>query len=86
MCPGGTQVDQDPAGLLTPDGRDRRSALRTLAHEVGNLAARLTFLSANLQGRLTDAADRLETTALLEDSTRRLQEIARKLREMDKDV
>lgn len=79
-------VDQDPAGELSPDGRDRRSALRTLAHDVGNLAARLMFLSANLHARLTDAAFREETTALLDDSTQRLQEMARKLREMDKDV
>ena len=83
---GGTPVNQDPAGAPTPDGPDRRSSLSTLAHDVVNLAARLTVLSANLQPLLTNAADRDETTALLGDSTRRLQEVARVLREMAKDA
>ena len=78
-------MNQDPAGALPQDGRDRRSALSTLAHDVVNLAARLTLLSANLQSRLADPADRDETTALLGDSSQRLQDIARKLREMGRD-
>lgn len=78
-------MNQDPAGVAPPDGRGRPSELSTLAHDVVNLAARLMVLSANLQSRL-NAADREETTALLGDSTQRLQEIARKLRELGKDA
>lgn len=78
-------MDEDAAGVPPRDGRDRRTALSTLAHDLVNLASRLMVLSANLQVRLTDAAERDETAALLGDSTHRLQEIARKLREMDRD-
>ena len=61
-----------------------RRALRTLAHDLGNLASRLTMLSANLQAQIPDPAGRSDAVALLEDTARRLREVITGIREVER--
>lgn len=68
--------------------------LSTMAHDMGNLASRLIFLTANLKRELTafrqldesSNESSNETTELLEDTHRQLQRMAVCLREVAKDV
>jgi len=60
--------------------------LKSLAHDLGNLAYRLSFLSANLESQIPDTSHRAEAVALLRDTTQRLQHVIEKLREVQGDV
>jgi len=71
-------VSQSTEGAA-PAGRQR--ALRTLAHDLGNLAYRLTFLTENLKRQIPDPAHREEAVALLEDTTAKLRATIASLRE-----
>ena len=64
----------------------REAILKGLIHDLGNLAYRLTFLSANLETRIPDRQQRDESIALLQDTTERLQRVIEKLREVRGDV
>ena len=64
-----------------PEGR-HGSALKTLAHDLGNLAYRLSFLSENLKHQIADTESRREATELLDDTAARLREGIEKLREI----
>ncbi len=71
-------ADPPPAG--------GREALRGVAHDLGNLASRLTLLSENLKDRIGEPEARDEAVALLEDTTVRLRLLARRIREVAPDV
>ena len=60
--------------------------LKGLIHDLGNLAYRLTFLSANLETRIPDPRQRDESIALLQDTTERLRLVIEKLKEVRGDV
>ena len=60
--------------------------LKSLAHDLGNLAYRLTFLSANLEAQIPDPGHRDEALSLLRDTTARLQQAIEKLREVRKNA
>ena len=64
----------------------RGEALKSLAHDLGNLAYRLTFLAANLESQIPDPVQRTEAAALLQDTNTRLGQIIERLREVAKDV
>ena len=64
----------------------RVHALKSLAHDLGNLAYRLTFLSANLQTQIPDAVHREEAVSLLRDTDERLRRMIEMLREFEKDA
>ena len=68
----------------TPDGH--RRALKSVAHDLGNLSYRLTFFTDNLKGQIPDAGFRAEAIALLENTTSRLQQLIEKLRDVEKHV
>ncbi len=59
----------------------RQRALRSLAHDLGNLAYRLTFLTENLKNQIPDPAHREEAVTLLEDTAARLRATIASLRE-----
>jgi hypothetical protein len=59
----------------------RQRALRTLAHDLGNLAYRLNFLTENLRRQIPDAVHREEAVALLEDTAAKLRATIATLRE-----
>ena len=59
---------------------------KSLAHDLGNLAYRLTFLSANLEAQIPDPGHRDEAVALLRDTTTRLHQAIEKLREVGKNA
>jgi hypothetical protein len=63
-----------------------RAALRTVAHDLGNLASRLTLLSANLQAQIPDEGRRSEAVSLLEDTAMKIRQAIGKLREVERDV
>ena len=63
-----------------PPGGAREPILRTLAHDLGNLAYRLDFLTRNLSSQIPDLAHRQEAVALLEDTSARLREAIARLR------
>ena len=69
---------------LPPDGQ--RRAIRSVAHDLGNLSYRLTFLIQNLQAQNADACSRAEAVTLLEDTAARLDQLIEKLREVEKHV
>ena len=72
-------------GLATePVGRG--GTLRSLAHDLGNLAYRLTFLSANLESQIPDPGQRAEAVALLHDTSERLRQAIELLREVGRDA
>lgn len=60
-------------------------SLRSLAHDLSNLAYRLSFLTANLEAQIPGSRERGEATALLQDTTRSLERIVARLREMSDD-
>lgn len=68
-----------PAEGTPPTSRQR--ALRTVAHDLGNLAYRLTFLTENLRRQIPDAAHREEAVSLLEDTLSKLRAAIDSLRE-----
>ena len=59
----------------------RKRALRSIAHDLGNLAYRLTFLAENLRRQIPDPAHRDEAVALLEDTLAKLKATIASLRE-----
>jgi len=59
----------------------RQRALRTMAHDLGNLAYRLTFLTENLRRQIPDTTHREEAVSLLEDTLSRLRATIDTLRE-----
>lgn len=63
-------------------GSDREKRLKSLAHDLGNLANRLSFLGENLRDQLADPGDREEATALLADTTERMRGMMETLREV----
>ena len=70
---------------MSPIADGSSDLVKSLVHDLGNLAYRLTFLTANLQAQIPDAGHREEALALLRDTTTRLQEAIEKLREVGKD-
>jgi len=64
-----------------PPAAARQRALRTLAHDLGNLAYRLTFLAENLRHQIPDPGHRDEAVALLEDTVSRMRATIASLRE-----
>lgn len=74
-------MDPDSPDPRPPSAGPGGPALRSVAHDLGNLAARLTMLSANLQAQIPDEGHRSEAVALLEDTALRLREAITKLRE-----
>jgi hypothetical protein len=60
--------------------------LRGLVHDLGNLAYRLTFLSANLKTQIPDPTHRGEAVDLLIDTTDKLNQIIEKLRKAGRDA
>jgi hypothetical protein len=52
-----------------------------MAHDLGNLAYRLTFLTENLRTQIPDPAHRDEAVALLEDTLSKLNATIASLRE-----
>ena len=75
-------METEPAQPLSGD---RGAILKKLAHDLGNLAYRLTFLTQNLKTQIATPGDRDEATALLEDTTTQMQRIVETLREAAKD-
>ncbi|MFQ5701091.1 MAG: hypothetical protein ACE5HU_04525 [Acidobacteriota bacterium] len=73
----------------TPQGcspSEHSRTLRTAAHELGNLASRLVFLSASLKSGIRDPAQRQEASEMLEDTHRKLQRMAASIRKIADDV
>ena len=64
---------------------DRPTRLRSVAHDIANLAYRLTFLGQNLRELVPDASRRDEAIALLDDTASGLQRAAETLRSIDRD-
>ena len=60
--------------------------LRSLAHDLGNLAYRLDFFRLNLKGQIPDEAARSSADALLADTTESLRRVIERLREVQGDV
>jgi hypothetical protein len=56
--------------------------LRSTAHDLMNLVARLGFLSENLKREIGSDEARSETTELLADTIQKLSEIAERLRKI----
>ena len=56
--------------------------LRSAAHDLRNLVARLGFLSENLKREIGSAEARSEATELLSDTIQKLNEIAERLRKI----
>lgn len=71
---------------MASDPGTSREVLKGLAHDLGNLAFRLTLLSANLESQIADAAERAEAVAMLRDTTERLRQVIEKLREVRADA
>ena len=70
-----------------PESADGRAvALRAIAHDLGNLAYRLTFLRESLARHVPDPAARAEADELLEDTVARLQALTERIREIGRDV
>ena len=65
---------------------DNGKRLRTLAHDLGNLANRLGFLGENLKEQLSDPEQQTEATDLLEDTTDKMRGMIETLREVAEDV
>ena len=68
---------------MSSDGVKR---LKTVAHDLGNLANRLTFLGENLKEQLADAEHCCEATELLDDTTDRMREMMETLHEIAGDI
>ena len=64
----------------------RRQALKSVAHDLGNLSYRLTFFSENLKAQVPDTPFRAEAIALLEDTTARLSHIIQMVRNVGEHV
>ena len=67
---------------MAAESGDSSEVLRGLAHDLGNLAYRLTFLTANLQSQIPDPAHRGEAIDLLNDTTDKLGQIIEKIRKV----
>ncbi len=65
---------------------DKVKRLKTVAHDLGNLANRLTFLGENLKEQLADSDHRSEAAELLDDTTDRMREMMDTLHEIAGDV
>ena len=70
---------------MASESEGRGGTLKSLAHDLGNLAYRLTFLSANLQTQIPDPAQRDEAGALLRDTDAKLRRTIETLRRMEND-
>lgn len=70
---------------MPTDGPVPADPLRTVAHDLGNLAYRLSLLSANLSAQIADPGHRGEAVALLQDTADRLRKAADRLRELTRD-
>ncbi len=64
-----------------PAGGHSRT-LRALAHDLGNLAYRLTFLSENLKRQIADPEERDEAAAMIDDTVAKLRAGIETLREI----
>lgn len=62
------------------------AALRTIAHDLGNLAYRLTFLRESLARHVPDPVVRSEAEELLADTIARLQALTGRIREIGRDA
>lgn len=60
--------------------------LRSLAHDLSNLAYRLDFFRLNLGAQIPDEAARSGAEALLADTTDALRRVIKRLREVQGDV
>ena len=70
-----------------PEAADGRTlALKAIAHDLGNLAYRLTFLRASLARHVPDAAARSDAEELLEDTIAGLQALTGRIRGICRDV
>ncbi|HET6372976.1 MAG TPA: hypothetical protein VFG76_06700, partial [Candidatus Polarisedimenticolia bacterium] len=58
---------------------------KSVAHDLGNLSYRLTFLAENLRAQIPEPGHRADALALLEDTTARMRQIIEKLRGMETD-
>ncbi len=67
---------------MAADGEKTRKLLRSAAHDLRNLAYRLTFLTASLEKDMAPSAARTEASDLLADTTARLNSIAEELRRL----
>ena len=67
---------------MAADSGDSSEVLRGVVHDLGNLAYRLTFLSANLQAQIPDPTHRGEALDLLIDTTDKLNQMIEKLRKV----
>jgi hypothetical protein len=63
-----------------------RQALRSVAHDLGNLSYRLIFFSGNLRAQVPDMPFRAEAIALLEDPTSRLRHLIQMVRNVEEHV
>ncbi|HEY3174794.1 MAG TPA: hypothetical protein VGK94_03440 [Candidatus Polarisedimenticolia bacterium] len=79
-------MGSEPDSSAAPPASAMRAALRTVAHDLGNLASRLTLLSANLQAQIPDEGRRSEAVSLLEDTAMKIRQAIGKLREVERDV
>ena len=70
---------------MSPNPDEPGDLVKNLVHDLGNLAYRLTFLTANLQAQIPDPGHREEALALLRDTTARLQEAIERLRKVGRD-
>jgi hypothetical protein len=88
LHPGDREARMSPVSSSSeePTADSPRPRLRALAHDLGNLSYRLSFLTLNLKAQIPDPGHRAEAVALLEDTTARLQQVIEKLREVDRDV
>ncbi len=68
-----------------PVSRKTRQAIKGAAHDLGNLAYRLTFLTESLRAQIPEAGPRADAIELLEDTTSKLTAIIEKLSEVEKD-
>jgi len=59
---------------------------KRIAHDLGNLAYRLTLLAENLRSQIQDEARRDQAVALLADTAARLREAASSLGEEGSDA
>ena len=75
------------SGKPDPSAQDgQRKALRSVAHDLGNLSYRLTFFSENLKAQVPDSPFRAEAIALLEDTTSRIRHLIQMVRNVEEHV
>jgi len=71
---------------VQPGEDSQRQALRSMAHDLGNLSYRLIIFSGNLRAQVPDMPFRAEAIALLEDTTARLGHIIQMVRNVEEHV